>query len=404
MKKSSFIAPSQALQTKITDWTKGFEQLHQRIEKHLGRAENRQRGRQYLQGLLSSVERKNGWQLAEYAGHANPYGIQHFLGRARWNADAVRDELQQYVQDHLAHSQGIAVINETGFLKKGKQSAGVKRQYSGTAGRIENCQVGVFLGYATPLGATLIDRRLYLPKEWTNDPARCQRAGIPSDVSFATKPQLAQQMLEHVYQTALPIQWVTADSVYGANGRFCAWLEEKQQSYAMAVPSNTMVCIGWKQHRARQLAEQTSEDDWQSLSCGDGAKGFRKYQWVRYRFNCPDDPQRSRWLVIRRSLSNENNLTYFTTYAPAETSLLQLVQVIGARWAIERCFQESKGEVGLDQYEVRSWTGWHRHITMSLCAHAFLTMVRMKELRAEKRGIQNGKNNLFDDFKRSRGL
>ena len=388
----------------IADWAKSFETLAERIGAHFARSEARQRCKSYLRGLLSSVERKNGWQLAEYAGDPTPYGIQHLLGRARWDADAVRDDLQQYVLEHLAHPEGIAVVDETGFLKKGNQSAGVQRQYSGTAGRIENCQIGVFLCYVSPKGSTLIDRRLYLPKSWTEDPPRCRKAGIPKETGFATKPQLARQMLQHAFQAGLPVQWVTGDTVYGSDRRLRLWLEEQRQAYVLAVSAKESVCIGWKTHRVRDLALGTEETAWVRLSCGNGAKGPREYEWVRYPLNCPDAPQWQRWLLIRRHPDEKEDYAYYIVYAPKDTPLTSFVRVAGARWAVERCFQEAKGEVGLDHYEVRSWTGWHRHITLAMVAHAFLTVMRAQGIPSDLRKKGRGSFQSLTAFKRSRGL
>jgi SRSO17 transposase len=388
------------------NWSAEFEALANRIGKQFPRVEARQRCRAYLLGLLSSVERKNGWQLAEYTGDSTPYGIQHLLGRARWDAEAVRDDLQQYILEHLSHPEAVVVIDETGFLKKGQKSVGVQRQYSGTAGRIENCQIGVFLSYASPKGATLIDRSLYLPKAWIEDPQRCEKAGVPNDTEFYTKPQLARQMLQRAFQARLPIKWVTGDSVYGSDSRLRRWLESEQHAYVLAVSAKESVSIGWNTYKVRDLATQTPEEKWEIISCGNGSKGPRKYEWIRYPLNCPDAPEWQRWLLIRRHLHEKDQLAYFIAYSPEETTLKKLVQVSGTRWAVERCFQEAKGEVGLDQYEVRSWTGWYRHITLAMVAHAFLSVMCSKGvlLDLQKREPIFPKMNSLTKFKRSRGL
>jgi SRSO17 transposase len=392
------------LHNEMSAWAEAFGTLVERIGTHFTRAEARERCKSYLRGLLSSVERKNGWQLAEYAGDSNPYGIQHLLGRARWNADAIRDDLQQVVLENLAHPEGIVVVDETGFLKKGSQSAGVQRQYSGTAGRIENCQIGVFLCYASPKGSTLIDRRLYLPKSWTEDPGRCRKAGIPEEAGFATKPQLARQMLHHAFQSGLPVEWVTGDTVYGSDHRLRLWLEEQRRAYVLAVSAKEAVCIGWETHRVRDLALGTREAAWRRLPCGNGSKGFREYEWVRYSLNCPDAPEWQRWLLIRRHPTQKEDYAYYIVYAPENTPLTSFVRAAGTRWAVERCFQEAKGEVGLDHYEVRSWTGWYRHITLSMVAHAFLTVMRARGIPTDSRKKGMGSFQNFTSFKRSRGL
>lgn len=227
LERSSDVPSVQAQVDEVNKWANEFDALVERIGPHFARTEARVRARDYLQGLLSPVERKNGWQLAEQVGNQTPYGIQNLLGRAQWDANAVRDELRAYVVEHLGHEQSVLVIDETGFLKKGTKSVGVQRQYSGTAGRIENCQIGVFLSYASPLGYTLIDRELYLPKSWTDDKERCHSAGVPEEVKFATKPQLARQMLERTFNANVPAAWVTADEVYGSDRRLRLWLEEQ---------------------------------------------------------------------------------------------------------------------------------------------------------------------------------
>jgi len=218
----------------VERWADEFEQLNQRFAPYFKRVETKQHAQDYLQGLLSSVERKNGWQIAEQVGDANPYAIQHRFGRSVWDANLVRDELRRYVVEHLGHSAAVVVIDETGFLKKGTQSAGVQRQYSGTAGRIENCQIGVFLSYATPSGYTFLDRDLYLPKSWTDEPERCQQVGVPDTVQFATKPQLARQMLQRVLKAQVPHAWVSGDEVYGSDRRLRLWLEEQGEAYVLA--------------------------------------------------------------------------------------------------------------------------------------------------------------------------
>jgi SRSO17 transposase len=394
-------------QEKISNWMHSFETLMEQIRPHFAHSQMHKRCKKYVQGLLSSVKRKNGWQLAEYGGDSTPYGIQNLLGRARWDADAIRDELQQYVFEQLLAPDGVLVFDETGFLKKGKESAGVQRQYSGTAGRIENSQIGVFLGYASRKGFTFLDRRLYLPESWTQDPLRCQKSGIPASETFATKPELARQMLEHVFQTqSQSIKWVTADTVYGGNRRLRAWLEEQKKAYVLAVSIQESVSMKQGCYQVQEWADQTPETAWQCISSGQGSKGPREYDWVRYALEDPLTQGWKRWLLIRRHREKKEDVSYYLVYAPSSTSLERLVQVAGTRWTIERCFQEAKGEVGLDHYEVRSWTGWYRHITLAMLAHAFLAAMRAQETSTDalKKGIVNGKNSHFMTFKRRRGL
>jgi len=346
----------------VERWADEFDQLNQRLAPYFKRIETKQHVQDYLQGLLSSVERKNGWQIAEQVGDANPYAIQHLLGRSVWDANLVRDELQRYVVEHLGHSAAVVVIDETGFLKKGNQSVGVQRQYSGTAGRIENCQIGVFLSYATPQGYTFLDRELYLPKSWTDDPERCQQAGVPDTIQFATKPQLARQMLQRLFAAQVPHAWVSGDEVYGSDRRLRLWLEEQGEAYVLAVSVKEPLWIGYEPYRADTVAANLTTSDWVRLSCGDGTKGPRLYDWARVQFNCPTAPDWQRWLLVRRSLSEPMDYAYYVVFAPASTTLEEMVSVAGTRWTIETGFETAKGEVGLDHYEVRSWQGWYRHI------------------------------------------
>jgi len=357
-------------------------------------------------GLLSPVERKNGWHLAEQVGNQTPYGIQNLLGRAIWDADAVRDENRAYVVEHLGHSQAVLVIDETGLVKKGSQSVGVQRQYSGTAGRVENCQIGVFLSYASPQGYTFLDRELYLPKSWTSDPERCHKVGVPESVKFATKPQLARKMLHRAFNANVPAAWVTADEVYGTDRRLRLWLESLSQAYVMAVSTQEPIWSGFQMHKVEQLVAAVPETAWLRLSCGDGSKGPREYEWARARFNCPDAPEWERWLLVRRSLTNKTDMAYYVAFAPSNTSLEEMVSVAGTRWTIETSFETAKGEVGLDHYEVRSWSGWYRHITLAMLAHAFLTITRAMGAREffKKEDSLTQHSNSLGEFKRQRGL
>jgi SRSO17 transposase len=357
-------------QDDVQEWAKQFDQLVDRIAPYFKRIDTQQHAQDYLQGLLSSIERKNGWQIAEQVGDVNPYGIQHLLGRSAWDADALRNELRRYVVEHLGHCEAVAVIDETGFLKKGNQSVGVQRQYSGTAGRIENCQIGVFLSYATPNGYTFLDRELYLPKSWTDDPDRCRQVGVPDTTQFATKPQLARQMLQRLFEAQVPCRWVSASEVYGSDRRLRLWLEEQHQAYVLAVSVKEPLWIGYQQYRASEVAATIPATDWVKLSCGDGTKGPREYDWATVPFNCPTAPDWQRWLLVRRSLSEPTDLAYYVVFAPQTTRIQEMVSVAGTRWTIETSFETAKGEVGLDHYQVRSWQGWYRHITLALFNHS----------------------------------
>ena len=381
--------------------------IERRLTPYFERAEPRQRALAYLRGLLSPAERKNSWQLAEVSGDATPYGVQHLLRRALWDPDAVRDELRRYLIQQLGDPEAVLVIDETGFLKKGRHSAGVARQYSGTAGRIENCQIGVFLGYASRLGQALMDRELYLPKEWTDDRARCRQAGIPQDRRFATKPQLAQQMLARALAAGVPARWVTGDSVYGDDRRLRMWLEAQPHAYVLAVSGKEYVWLGWQQRQGKTILKALPADGWTRLSAGDGAKGPRWYDWRWLPLADPLEPGWRRWLLVRRSLSEPTELTAYVVCARQNTTLEQVVRVAGTRWAIESGFEAAKGEVGLDHYEVRSWTGWYRHITLAMWALALLVVLRAGAIAVEafKKSLPclQGRSSLAA-FKATRGL
>jgi SRSO17 transposase len=358
----------------VEGWAGALEKLVAGLASRFCRDAGVRRALSYLRGLLAPLERKNGWKLAEAAGDVSPAAMQDFLTRTRWDADAVRDDLQAYVVEHLGDEQAVLVLDETGFLKKGTHSVGVKRQYSGTAGRIENCQVAVFLGYASPRGRALIDRALYLPEEWAADDERRMRAGVPEDVAFATKPKLGRALLERAVAAGVPCAWVAADSVYGGDYALRLWLERQPIGYVVAVTSKQRAPSGFDSVRIRTEA-CFGTDDWRRLSAGDGAKGPRLYDWA-YKDYPSLQPGWNRGLLVRRSIAEPDKLTYYLTFAPEDTPIGTLVSVAGTRWTIESCFEAAKSEVGLDQYEVRTWTAWHRHVTLAMLALAFLTVVR----------------------------
>jgi SRSO17 transposase len=362
----------------VHGWAAELEALSERIAPRFGRVEVRRRASSFLRGLLSAAERKNGWQLAEQAGDHTPDGMQRLLNHARWDADVVRDDLRSYVAEHLGDPGAVLVVDETGFLKKGTKSAGVQRQYSGTAGRIENCQVGVFVAYASPRGHALVDRELYLPEGWTADRKRCREAGIPDGVEFRTKPQLARTMLARALDAELPAAWVTADEVYGGDGRLRRWLEERDVAHVLAVSRKQSLVSGlFRFERADQLAARIPAGAWRHLSAGQGAKGERVYAWARVAIRPLREPGRGHWLLVRRSL-DDGELAYYVCYGPAQVSLAELVRVAGVRWTVECGFQQGKGEAGLDHYEVRRYDAWYRHVTLSMLAQAFLAVVRAR--------------------------
>jgi len=363
--------------TAITAWTEDFTTLVARIGPRFARAEARRHAADYLRGLLGRTERKNGWQLAEAVGDATPYGLQQFLYRATWDPDAVRDDLRAYVVEHLGDPEGVLVVDETGFLKKGDKSAGVQPQYSGAAGRTANAQIGVFLTYAGARGHTFLDRALYLPASWTDDRARCRAAGIPDDVAFATKPAQAQAMLERALGAGVPAAWVTADSVYGEVKYLRVWLEARPIGYVLAVSGkDTVVGPDWRQRRIGTYLADPPAAGWARVSAGAGAKGPREYDWVRLPLIAPLVDGWSRWVLLRRSVADPTEVTPYVCFAPTGATLADLVRVAGTRWTVASCFEAAKQEVGLAQYEVRSWTGWHRHVTLACLAHAFLAVVR----------------------------
>lgn len=388
-------------------WNQYWAEVERRISPSFTRSDATERAMQYLAGLLSPAERKNSWQLAEICGASNPYGFQHLLGRAVWDADELRDRLRTYITDYLATPDAVGVIDASGFLKKGSQSTGVARQYSGTAGRIENCQIGVFLAYASTHGHTLMDRELYLPAAWTDDRERCRRAGIPDDRPFATKPALARQMLERTFAAGVNLAWVAGDSVYGDDRALRSWLEGARKAYVLAVSGKEYVWRQQQQQRVSALLAELPVAGWERLSAGAGSKGPRWYDWRRLELHAPAAADFSRWLLVRRNISDPNEVTASVTYAPAATTLPQLVRVAGMRWTVEESIQTGKGEVGLDHYEVRSWTGWYRHMTLAMWAQAFLAVVRAERgvPVAPKKGrqIPLGPSSLTR-FKARRGL
>ena len=351
-------------------WATGLEAIVGWIAPRFGRVEPRRRALAYLRGLLSAAERKNSWQLAEQAGDRTPDGMQDFLSRVHWEAELVRDDLRAYVAAHLGDEQ--AVLDESGFLKKGDKSCGVQRQYSGTAGRIENCQIGVFLSYASRHGQALIDRALYLPHSWAADRLRRLGAGVPETVVFMTKPKLGAAMLERAFAAGMPCAWVVGDSVYGADYELRRCIEQHGRGYVMTVTSAQR--LGCKP--VADWLEEVAAKAWQRLSAGAGAKGPRLYDWAYLPYRAAVAPGWQKGLLIRRKIKQPSEFTFYLTLSPTTTTLAELVQVAGRRWTVEVCFEAAKGEVGLDQYEVRSWTGWHRHITLAMLAHAYLAVLR----------------------------
>jgi FOG: Transposase len=393
-------------------WAEDFEAFHARFAHLFARSEPREQAAKYLRGLLAPISRKNGWQVAEVVGDATPDRTQRLLYRAQWDVDAARDELIAFVVETLGHPEGIGVVDETGFLKKGTKSVGVKRQYTGTAGKVENCQVGVFLVYVTPQGQTFLDRRLYLPQEWCDAPERRREARIPEEVEFRAKPELAAEMLNHAWQQGVPMRWVTGDEVYGDSAEFREIIRAKEGcDYVLAVSANTPV---WTERPALEpLTPETGSrarpqlrrvegalspttvaavvaawpaQQWQRLTVAEGEKGLRTYNWAYGRVVESRNglPGPDAWLLARRSLDDPTDIAYYLSSASEDTPLLTLARVASSRYGVEQVIEEGKGETGLDEYEVRHWHSWYRHITLSMMAHAWLVSIRCKA--AEKGG------------------
>ncbi|MGF1473255.1 MAG: IS701 family transposase [Rubrobacteraceae bacterium] len=369
-----------------------LEDLHHRIANRFVRSEVRERVIRYLAGLLGDVGRKNGWQMAEAIGEDRPRGVQHLLNDAHWDPHAVRDDLREYVVEHLGDEKsGVLIVDETGFLKKGEKSVGVARQYTGTAGKRENSQVGVFLCYASDAGTAFIDRELYLPREWTDDAERLQEAGVSEEVGFATKGKLAKRMLGRAFEAGVPARWVVADTVYGTARGLRDWLEEQGCSYVLAVPETRGIYYEGCQRQAKTVVRGLAEEAWTRASAGKGSKGERLYDWACVALTSVDaemDAEKAgfragRWLLVRRQIDDPQEFAYYLCYGPAQTEVRQLIRIAGKRWSIEDGFKAAKGETGLNEYEVRKWEGWHRHVTLSLLAHAYLAVLRPAAETAE---------------------
>jgi SRSO17 transposase len=374
-------------------WADALDDVTAHVGRRFVRSEPRQRVLAYLTGLLSHAERKNSWQLAELAGEATPDGMQRLLSTAHWDADAVQGDLVTYVVEHLSDPAAVLVLDETGFVKKGTKSVGVAPQYCGTVGKIANCQIGVFLAYATTHGPALLDRELYLPREWADDPARRRETGVPAQARCIPKPTLGKQLLERAFAAGVQATWVTADSIYGGDYKLRHYLEEREQPFVLAVQSTQRVGLSAK---AKQVVASWPAAAWQRLSAGEGSQGPRWYDWGWMPMSWRDAPAgMAHWLLARRSLSKPDEIAYYFVFGPASSTLDQVVQVAGTRWQGEQAFELAKGEVGLDEYEVRTWVGWYRHITLAMFALAYLTVVRTRaqELQAQqrKRGHRNSK-------------
>ena len=353
------------------------------MAERFARVETRRRVRGFVLGLLADLPRKNCWTIAEHAGDTDPHGMQYLLARARWDTDGVRDDLRDYVVGALGDTDAVLVVDETdetGDLKKGEQTVGVQRQYTGTAGRIENAQVAVYLTYAAARGHAMIDRELYLPRCWTDDPERLAEAGVPDGVDFATKPALAAGMLTRALRAGVPARWVSADEVYGHDPDLRIECETQQIGYVLAIGRDRRVATAAGPVRVDALAARLPKHAWQRLSAGARAKGQRYYDWAWITID-PDHPDRDSgcwWLLIRCN-RRTGELAFYRCYAPKIVPLRELVRVAGRRWSIEESFQAAKGLAGLDEHQVRRWTSWQRWTLLAMTAHALLAVIAANE-------------------------
>lgn len=361
-----------------------LDRVHGRVAERFGRSEPRARVREYVSGLVAGLERKNGWTLAEQAGESGPDGMQRLLRRADWDVDGVRDDVRAYVVEQLGDVEGVLIVDDTGFLKKGTRSAGVQRQYSGTAGRTENCQIGTFVAYASVRGHALIDRELYLPESWTEDRDRCRAAGIPDEIEFATKPRQAMAMLDRAFTARVPFAWVTADEAYGQVKYLRYWLEQHDAAHVLATKCNdTVITTTGADARVDELIAALPARSWRRLSVGAGAHGPREYDWTRVPIRIGWRSGRGHWVLARRSISDPTEIAYYVCFGPRRSTLLDLAWIAGSRWRIEECFQQAKNEAGLDHYQVRTWRAWYAHITLSMLALAWLAAVKTQATKGE---------------------
>jgi SRSO17 transposase len=366
-------------------WQEGFGEVIDRIAPRFARYEPLRHAAGLMQGMLAGLERKNCWTIAEHRGQASPAGLQHLLARAKWDADGVRDDLRGYVVDHFGDPAAVLVVDETGDLKKGGHTVGVQRQYTGTAGRIENAQVAVYLTYAARRGHAFVDRALYLPRCWVQDQQRRTAAGVPAEVEFATKPTLAAQMITRAVDAGVPAAWVAGDEVYGADPALRATIRGHGLGYVLAIAANARVDTPAGRFRVDQFPTLAPATAWQTHSAGAGSKGPRYYSWMWITANpehCPDrnegTPTGQHHVLIRRN-DTTGELAYYRCYAPQPVTLQTLVDVAGQRWRIEESFQAAKTLVGLDHHQVRRWNSWHRWTTLAMLAHAFLAVATASE-------------------------
>nr|WP_242895247.1 IS701 family transposase [Actinomadura litoris] len=375
-------------------WVSGLDALFAQIAGRFRRVEPRRQARSYVLGLLAPIERKSSWQLAEAAGDGRPDRMQRLLGSARWDPREVREDLHGYVVEQLGRNGGVLVVDDIGFAKKGTRSAGVQRQSSGSSGRPENCQIGVFLGYATRRGLALADAELYLPRSWTEDRDRCARAGVPADVGFATRPALAQAMVARALEAGSPARWVAADEVYGQAPAFRRYLEDRRLGYVMAVQGHQPLPVGYGDTgpRADEVAAAAPPEAWKRLPARTDGDARWQGEWAVATLlafaeddiggldggpgGLGEEDAFACWLLVRRpARGNGDRLDYHLCHGPAGTAVGQLVRVARACRTVGDALRAAKEDVGLDQYQVRRYDAWHRHVTLAMIAHAHLAAV-----------------------------
>lgn len=377
---SNIVYDGAVVRADLDVWDAELEGVFARTRSLFYRTESKRHAEQYIRGLLSEVERKNGWTIAQHIGELQPKPLQRFLNLSPWDADALRDRNREYAMENFADPGGILVADPTGFPKKGTKSVGAQRQYSGTLGRVDNCQIATFLCYVTrDRDRVLLDRRLYMPQtSWMEDSARCAEAGVPADLTFKTRPQQVQEMIESARAAGVPFAWFAADEEFGQNPGLCDYLQATRTPYVMAVPKNTQF-IDTQNNTVRcdTLAGRLPRNAWSRRACGIGSKGHRVYDWALI-----DSADPEHQYMIRRSI-DDGELAFYHCHNPHHAGFGELVHVAGARWPIEECFGSAKNEAGLDHYQVRTWDAWHRHITLSMLVHTFLAVTTSK---TKKRG------------------
>ena len=389
------MSQGESIREPAPSWEAELAAMHRRIAERFVHPEAHRRALAYLEGLLRPVERKNGWQLAENAGDARPDGMQRLLSTYRWDVGGVRDDLRDYVVEHLGDEQAALVVDEMGFLKQGGQSVGVERQYNRTAGRRENCQVGVFLAYASRRGCAILDRELYLSEDWHDDRDRMKKAGVPDDVPiWRSKDELAEEIIDRALKGGVPGAWVVADAVCCNNASLRRQLEKQGVAHVMAMEDDEGLFVsgtdGVERLPARQLAERITLTDWERFSAGEGGGESRHHHWARVPLLTFESWEEWRWLLVRRDIFDPADLTYYACFGRADVPLAELARAAGHGSIVADTLNEARREVGLDQYEVRRWTGWYRHITLAMLAHAVLTVTRHHAALDAEKAAGNG--------------